>query len=107
MEEPDRSSWLASNQNELANHQRYQTWELVDYLKVGAHVISCYVLFKVKEVNGELVRKTRIVAGGDKQTEDEFDQWISIICASFWQWPRNAVGKKKRRTSRPLTLTVS
>lgn len=116
LEEPEKSAWIASYESELANHQRYATWELVDRPK-GAHVIPCYVLFKLKEVNGEQVRKTRIVAGGDQQTEDEFDEtfaptadydYMRIVMAVMAQrgWREKTADVTAAFLNAPLNATV-
>ncbi|MEO0854311.1 MAG: reverse transcriptase domain-containing protein, partial [Cyanobacteria bacterium J06648_11] len=76
MRSPECEEWLKAEQKEIDAMRTYEVFEQVDYLPKGTRPLHFMVLYTVKD-DGRF--KVRMVARGDRQTEDTYDNTHSPV----------------------------
>ncbi|MEL7428235.1 MAG: reverse transcriptase domain-containing protein, partial [Bacteroidota bacterium] len=79
MRTPQHLDWAAAEQKEIDAMKKYEVFEEVDYLPNGVKPLHFMVLYTIKD-DGRF--KVRMVARGDRQTEDTYDVTCSPVVRS-------------------------
>lgn len=70
--------WKEAIDSELDVLHKNETWEIVPYPK-NDKVIDSRWVFKEKEIDGQLVKKARLVARGYKQCDSSYEMYAPVV----------------------------